>query len=195
MSANSSPQKRNRSKNIKPFFDKLPEDVKEYFCDVSKLLEHKFDRSVILAYIFFMIEKGQVELLCMGARKFHKTDIDMTRSAIYNFHITRTDFPVFFKKIYDIDIPVEILGKIKSAEKIRDSIMHGNDSVKLGAKKSQAIIDALTYAKEMNDFFIRKNIGIVPYGENKGYTGRGESHEKKTTQWILKGMGFISNKK
>ena len=195
MLASQNKKKRNRSKNIKKLFESLPEEIRNYFSEVPRLLSGNFDKSVILAYVFFMIEKGQVERLCMGARKFHKTDIKMTRSVIYNFHIKRDEFPIFFKRIFDIELPMSISNKIKKAEKVRDSIMHGCDSTKLIGLKSQSIADALEYAKELNELFISKKIGILPYDKNPGYAGRGESHEKKTTQWILKGMGFISNKK
>ena len=180
-----------RREKILKTFNALPKEIQDYFEDMNLLLLNKeIPASVLLAYVFFMIEQGQTELIYFGARKIHRTAKDLSRKIIFKQHMTREAFLRFFKTIYAKEIPEKIVKTLESAEAIRDKVMHGKDKGMRESERNRAILSVFSYAQEMNKFFAQENFGIIPYGSNKGRMGRAKPCDASTTRWILIGMGF-----
>ena len=101
--------------------------------------------------------------------------------------MTRKSFVDLYKTVFDCDLPPNAHKDLKSAEKTRDVVMHGK-----GASDDQirnAIARALEYAEEINKQLHRKH-GLKPYGNLKGFAGRSKKLDKRTSRFLLKGLGF-----
>ncbi len=175
---------------LKNLYSSLSADVQAFFGDFPALVDSAFSLDILLAYVFFRMEYGQRLTLYCGARKLHKTESSLTWCALDVQHITREDFRDLFSKIYGFPIDDTTSACIKDAEGIRDRLMHGRDLEE--SDKREAVSKALQYAERMNDLIERKKAhGLKPFsGDLRGFAGRGESLDKSTTRWILKGMGF-----
>lgn len=54
----------------------------------------------------------------------------------------------------------------------------------------QAILDVLDYANEYNAF-VKALAAFPPFGDLRGFHGRGDRLTPATTRLVLKGLGFI----
>ncbi|MHB8174035.1 MAG: hypothetical protein ACYDFU_06200 [Nitrospirota bacterium] len=175
-----------RIPGLKKYYNGLSNEVKHYFNDFDKLLD--FNPEIVLAYVFFRIEKGQRTTLYCAARKLHKAESTLTWAALNSHHMTRSEFKKLFEVIFGYKIDGKILDLLDPSEKARDKLMHG-------ANVSQrelvgGIAHALQYAEEMNAF-INQKAGFKPFNSSlRGFVGRLQSLDKPTTRWILKGMGL-----
>lgn len=161
-------------------------EVQDYFKHLPKLLDN-FPLDISIGYLFSCIEMAQNLTLYCGVVKLHHGEITLTWQAIDNQHITRDKFRDYFKIIFGKEIDQNAISKIKNAEKTRDKIMHGKPSSY--NEQKQAIIDIIDYAEAFN-ILVQKYSGFKPFGNLRGFKGRGISLDKSTTRWILKGMGF-----
>lgn len=72
-------------------------------------------------------------------------------------------------------------------ESTRDKVMHGSEPTE--AVMRRAIADVLDYAKEFNEFV--KTLAVFPpFGDLRGFHGRGSRLNPATTRLVLKGLGF-----
>ena len=65
--------------------------------------------------------------------------------------------------------------------------MHGKPTT--DDRLRNAIARVLEYAEAINAQ-LNKEHGLRPFGDLRGFSGRAKKHEKKTTRFMLKGMGF-----
>ena len=192
MAKNKTPIKRKRTDGVLSGFSKLTKNTQEYFKDIPRLLEDKYDSYIVLSALFSLIEKGQNEALYLGITKRHRTMITLTRERVSRQHMTRKGFKVFFNAVFNADIPEDIVNLMNGPENMRDSILHGKK-----CKKSDilgAIWSALQYADEMNKFLWDK-FKIKPYGSNKGGRGQVKPLTHPTTVLILDGIFSRDTKK
>ncbi len=176
-----------KSKNgLKKAYESSPAEVRDYFQHLPKLLE-EFPLDVCLAYAFSRLELGQNMALYCGAVRIHKVDTELARNAVGTHHMTRESFVTLYKTVFDIDLPKTAHADLKSAEDTRDSIMHGKQASDDNVRN--AIARVLEYATEINQQLSKKH-GLKPFGNLKGFAGRAMKHDKRTSRFVLKGMGF-----
>jgi hypothetical protein len=171
---------------VKKRFNESTEAVRWYF-DQLPILLNDFPLEVCLAYVFLRTEKAQNRTLYCGVVKLHGAHTAIAESAINKQHLTRDGFHGLYEKVFGHKIPDATAAKIKKAEETRDRVVHGkavND-----ASMREAILDVIEYVELMNED-LKKSAGFEPFGDLRGFKGRGRSLKKETTRWLLKGLGF-----
>jgi hypothetical protein len=168
----------------------LSADVQGFFNDLPGLIDSSFSLDIVLAYTYFRLEQGQHLALYLGARKLHKTDAELTWQALDNEHITRESYRTFFEKIFSFPLDADTIDCLAKADKIRDRLMHGKSVTE--AEKREAISRVLRYAERVNHLIdVTHRIGLRPYNfDNRGFVGALGALDKKTSRWVLKGIGF-----
>jgi hypothetical protein len=171
---------------LRNFFDTSPAEVKAYFEHLVPLLD-AFPLDVALAYVFARVELAHNMALYCGLAKLHRADSSLAYRAVQQEHLTREGFKLKYCVVYGEAIPDAVAALIVQAEGVRDKVMHGK-----GATDDQmrnAIAHVLEYARGLNDCTTKLG-GPKPFGDLRGFKGAGQGLEKKTTRWVLKGMGF-----
>lgn len=175
----------NRRQLEKQFYD-APAQVREYFSDLPALLEN-FPLDVALAYVFSRVELAHNMALYCGVVKIHNANKDVANPAIDASHVTREGFLEMFKTVFNRELPPATRKLLEKAEEIRDRVMHGKKT--LEHDKRNAIAKVIQYAAKFNET-VYADARFRPFGNLRGFHGRGESLSKATTRWVLKGMGF-----
>jgi hypothetical protein len=168
-------------------FNNLPAEIQPHFEHFSALIQSEFPLEVCLAYLFFRVELAHRDTLYCGVVKLHHADASMARRIIQNQHLTRDDFRTLFESLFGAPLKPSVAAKIKNAESIRDKAMHGSEPTE--AMMRMAISGVLDYAKEYNDF-VKSLAGFPPFGDLRGFHGRGGRLSPATTRLVLKGLGF-----
>lgn len=171
---------------LKKKYDGSPKKVRDYFPHFVELSKD-FPYDVALSYVFARLELAQNMTLYCGIVKIHRAEATLARNVVDAHHMTREEFREKVKVVYGKAIPASTTAKLDKAEKIRDKVMHGKSCT--DADKRNALASVLEYAAEVNAFF-KKEAGIEPFGDLRGFKGRAGSLDKNTTRWILRGMGF-----
>lgn len=173
-------------RQLKRQFDAAPTQVREYFSDLPGLLED-FPLDVALAYVFSRVELAHNMALYCGVVKIHNANKEVANPAIDASHMTREDFLEMFKTVFNRDLPTATRKLLEKAEEVRDRVMHGKKTSE--DKKRDAIVKVIEYAAKFNET-VYAAASLRPFGNLRGFHGRGESLSKTTTRWVLKGMGF-----
>lgn len=173
-------------RSLKNRLDASPAQVRSYFDELPDLLAN-FSLDVALAYMFARVELAHNMALYCGVVKLHKANREVARSVIDAHHMTRTDFHDRFEIVFGRSFPKDASVLLEGAEDVRDKVMHGKRP--LEREKREAIAAVLDYAVKLNDV-LGGIAGFRPFGDLRGFKGRGKSLPKATSRWILKGMGF-----
>ncbi|MBA7478395.1 hypothetical protein ES707_13818 [subsurface metagenome] len=173
-------------RQLKQHFDNAPVQVREYFYALPHLLEY-FSLDVALAYVFARVELAHNMALYCGVVKMHKANSEVANSAIDASHMTREDFLEMFKTVFGRHLAPDIRNLLEIAKKVRDRVMHGKRT--LEDEKREAIAKVIQYATKFNETVYAAAM-FRPFGNLRGFHGRGKSLPKTTTRWVLKGMGF-----
>ncbi len=173
--------------SLQRHFESLPAAIQPHFEHFPALIQSEFPLEVCLAYLFFRVELAHRDTLYCGVVKLHHADSPMARRIIQNQHLTRDSFKTLFESLFGQPVKPSAAEKIRDAESIRDKVMHGSEPTE--AKMRQAIVDVLDYTKEFNDHVFSLS-GFFPFGDLRGFHGRGERLSKHTTRLVLKGLGF-----
>ncbi len=168
-------------------FNGLPQGIHPHFECFRELVESKFPLEVCLAYVFNRVELAHRDTLYCGVVKLHHVDSKLARHAIRNQHLTREAFREIFQRLFSKPLPKEVADKLQEAEKIRDKSMHGSEPNE--AEVREAIVKVLDYAKQYNEF-VRPLAQFQPFGDLRGFHGKGKHLETPTTRLILKGLGL-----
>lgn len=171
---------------LKKAYAKSPHEIMEYFPHIPKLLE-EFPMEVCLAYVFYRLELGQNMALYTGVVRIHRVDASLARTAVSTQHLTREHFDDLYQKIFSIKVPKTAKSDLERAQKTRDRIMHGKQAS--DDQIRNAIARVLEYAEEINAQLDRRH-KLKPFGSLKGFAGRGKKLDKKTSRFVLKGIGF-----
>lgn len=171
---------------LKKIFDAAPDEVKYSFIHLPKLVDD-FPLEVLLSYAFSSVEIAHNLAIYCGIVKIHKAESSLAKKAVDSHHITREGFRTLYKTIYGRKVDATVSKLIEDAESIRDKVMHGKSVTE--DEKRMAISRVLQYAIELNEL-ASSHGGIRPFGKQKGFKGRGQSLDKSTTRWILKGVGL-----
>lgn len=171
---------------LKVKLESSPAQVRRYFSELPGLLD-SFSLDVALAYVFARVELAHNMALYCGVVKLHSANSEVARSTIEAFHVTRDGFLEKFKMVFGRELPGDVVGLLRDAEKTRDKVMHGKKT--RDSEKRQALTNAIDYAGRFN-VVVSSVGGFEPFGELRGFHGRGTSLSKATTRWVLRGMGF-----
>ncbi len=156
------------------FYRRLPGEVRNSFQHLPRLVD-EFPLDVSVAHVLAQIESGQRAALYCGIRKLHKADKHITWKAVGAHHLSRADFRSKFEMIYSKAIPESTIRLVTVAEAARDLVMHGKDVS--DDNKRNGIGHALQYAVEINDLTVSCG-GPAPFGDLRGFGGRGDSLDK-----------------
>jgi len=166
--------------------ESLPAEVSGHFSHVPKLIE-SFPYEVALAYSFLKIEQAQNRALYGGVVKVHRGEADFVRRVMNFQHLTRDRFKEIYKNVFGVALAKATTDKLNTAEKIRDRVIHGK-SVDDNEMR-EAIADCLEYACLFNAD-VSACAGFKPFGNMRGFKGRADSLDKRTTKWVMRGLGF-----
>ena len=163
-----------------------PEEVRDYFTHLPALVQ-TYPYDVCLAYMFIRVERAQNKTLYCGVVKLHAADATVASSVIQKQHITRQSFLDLFKNVFGQPLDPADAKHLRFAERIRDQTVHGKNVTDANFRK--ALVEILDYAESFNTS-VSNIAGFKPFGDLRGFKGRGTSLEKGTTRWLLKGLGF-----
>lgn len=174
-----------RTKGILRKFEGLPDGIKGYLEHFPSLAED-YPWDVSLAYLFARIELAQNMTIYAALVKKHRLNSELARKAVDTHHMTRDGFRNLYFTVTDRKVKQTSIDLIKSAEKIRDKILHGKRVS--DEEKRAAICSALGYCNELDEQ-VYKDAGFRPFGKLQGFAGRAKKLDKSTSRWVLSGMG------
>ncbi len=139
-----------------------------------------------MAYTFLRIEMLWNRCLYGGLVKLHRAEAGIARRVVDKQHLTREGFQKLFNVVYGAAPD----GKedFKKAETIRDRVIHGKDVEP--ADLRYAIGEAIDHATAL--IAQVQTIAGLNLGDMRGYKTKIEPLDRRTTKWVLKGMGFAA---
>lgn len=170
--------------------------LKAYACTAQRVQLHfehlpallaEFPLTVSLAYAFAQLELAQNMALYCGVVKLHRANSELARHAVSSHHMTREGFVELYETVFGIELPAAAAAALKTAEDTRDEVMHGKSPTE--ARLRNAVARVLEYGEAMN-VQLKKHCGLEPFGQLRGFAGRARKLDKRTTRFMLKGMGF-----
>lgn len=161
-------------------------EIKEYFVHLPKLI-NDFPYEVALAYAFSRVERAQRRALYCGIVKKYSANSDLTDEVTRNLYLSREEFLRLFEQIFESTPSAGTLKLLKDAEQIRDKGIHGKEPT--NSEMRTALKNILDYATQFDDY-VHSKLGFRPFGNLRGFKGRAENIDKKTTRLILKGLGL-----
>ena len=167
-------------------FEQSTDSVKWYLSPLDELIK-RCPWEVSIAWVFLRIEQAQHRALYCGIVKLHRVDKELAEVALEQRHMTRQGFDELFEVVFGVRLPATVRDMIKRAEDVRDKVIHGKNVTTAAIRDS--LVDAIAFAELLN-VEMEKLAGVEPCGSIQGFKGRGQPHDKKTSRWILKGMGF-----
>jgi hypothetical protein len=167
-------------------FSTCSSGLQAYFSHLPDLIQ-KYPLEIALAYIFLRTELAQNRTLYCGVVKLHHADSQITSSSLDAQHLTRGSFLDLYGKVFGEQLPTLTSDKLKAAEKIRDRVIHGKNVT--APQIREAIWAVLEYAEQINAH-LQSKAGFQPFGDLRGFKGRGAPLDKSTSRWLLKGIGF-----
>lgn len=170
-------------------YRRSPPEIQGYFESLPALIEG-YVWEVALGFMFIRVEKGLNNILYCGARKLHRANSDVAHRFVDKHHMTRKEFRLLFKNVFGEHIPPELTAVLGEAEQVRDKVVHGKGAT--DAEQRKAIVRVLEYTEGMNDL-VHRIATFRPFTTNlRGFAGRGDPLDERTTAWLMKGLGFVS---
>lgn len=168
-------------------YERKSEQVQKHFAHLPKLVGDDLPYEIALAYAFLKIEQAQNRALYGGVVKVHRCNAEFARRLMNFQHLTREGFKEIFRNVFGKPLTDATTAKLAIAEKTRDKVIHGKD---VGANELRAAVaDVLEYADMLNAE-VHGAAGFRPVGDMRGFKGRGDSLDKRTTKWLMRGLGF-----
>ncbi len=177
-------------------YEAAPENIRAYFNYLPSLLEdpaagpdagRRYPLDVSISYLFGLVELAQNNSLYCGVVKQHRVDTGLASRAIDCHPLHREDFRRFYEAIFGKKPKAATFGKLQEAQSIRDRIIHGK---RVSEKdKRKAVVDIIEFAERFNED-VYAVAGFRPFGDLRGFKGRGQSLDKSTSRWVLRGIGF-----
>lgn len=174
-------------KALMKVYDSKPVEVKNHFADMPKLINDGLPYEIAIAYAFLKTEQAQNRALYGGVVKIHRGNGEFVRRVMNYQHLTRDGFKDIYKNVFGKQLDKNTTDKLKDAETIRDKVVHGK--IVTDNELREAIADVLEYAEAFNAE-VSEIAGFKPFGDMRGFKGRADSLDKKTTKWVMRGMGF-----
>jgi hypothetical protein len=174
-------------KALLKFYENRPTEVKTHFEHLPKLVGDDLPYEIAIAYVFLKIEQAQNRALYGGVVKIHRGNAELVGRMLNIQHLTREGFKDIYKNVFGNALKEGIANKLKDAEKARDKVIHGKSVT--DDELREAIADVLEYAEAFN-VEVNTVAGFKPFADMRGLKGRAESLDKRTTKWLMKGLGF-----
>lgn len=172
---------------LKKFYESCPPEVQDYFCHLPTLVSQALPYDIPLAYVFLKCEQAQNRALYGGVVKIHRGKRDFVSRVMNHQHLTREGFKEIFKNVFGAELNKASRVKLEEAEKVRDKVIHGKTVP--DNELREAIADVLEYAELLNEEVYLIS-GFKPFASMKGFKGRADSLDNRTTKWIMRGLGF-----
>ncbi len=167
-------------------YDEAPQQIREYFPDFVELVSH-YNWEIPISYVFSRVERAKRNTIYCGIVKLHWCNSRLTRKLLNEDHMSRGRFLELFKIVFGCRVPDDIIAKLKIGEHIRDKMAHGMKWKEAEARLG--LVNVIDFAGDFNDF-VDGQAGFRPFGDLRGFKGRGQPLERTTTRWVLKGMGI-----
>jgi len=174
-------------RGLKNLFGQCSDETRRHFEHLPSLLD-AYPLQVALGYTFHRLELGQNMSLYCGVVKLYRADTIVTRNAIDSHHMTRKGFEELYRMVFDVPLPEEAKQDLRTAEKTRDTVLHGGEAS--DDRMRNAIGRVLEFADAVNDQLERKYQFRPFSGYWRGFAGRLQKLDKRTTRFMLKGIGF-----
>ena len=168
-------------------YEAKSEQVRGHFEHLPKLINDSLPYEIALAYSFLKIEQAQNRALYGGVVKIHRCNSEFAQRLMNYQHLTRDGFKALYKNVFGKSLKDSTIEKISEAEKIRDKVIHGKDVNPNELR--QAIADVLEYSEAFNSE-VNDVAGFKPLGDMRGFKGRAEPLDKRTSKWLMRGLGF-----
>ena len=169
------------------FYETLPDEVQNHFQHLPKLISDDLPYEIAIAYVFLKIEQAQNRALYGGVVKIHRGNAEFARRLMNFQHLTRDGFKDIYKNVFGHAITSATSDKLKEAETARDKVIHGKSVT--DNELREAIADVLEYADLFNAE-VNSVSGFKPFADMRGFKGRADSLDKRTTKWLMRGLGF-----
>lgn len=173
-------------KQVVARFRALPPEIKRSIEIVPELIE-RYEWQVSISFVFSQIETVKHDTLYKGL----VNDIALTLSLRDSCSTKITGLEAGFgsySRLYSVSRFRRIQRSyLENAEKIRDRDAHGK--ILTEAQSRDFLVQAFKFIEEFTDF-VYKLAGFRPFGDGRGFKGRGQSLSKETSLWVLKGMGI-----
>ena len=167
-------------------YNEAPQQVRGYFPNFVELVEN-YDWEISISYVFSRVELAKRNTIYCGIVKLHWCDAVLTRKLVNEDHMSRGRFLDLFEVVFGGRVPKQIVAKLENGEQVRDKVAHGMKWKQIEAR--QGLVSVIDFAKDFNDF-VDSKAGFCPFGDLRGFKGRGQPLTKATTRWVLKGMGI-----
>jgi hypothetical protein len=172
---------------VRKLYDAQPAEIQRYFEHLPKLISADMPYDIALAYMFARVERAHRMTLYCGIVKRYAANSELTSHVVRKQYITRDSFKRLFAAVFGQDYPDALAALVEHAEEMRDTGMHGGDTAE--PQMRQAIHDVFEYAQQFNAL-VTGIAGFQPFGDLRGFKGRGENLDKDTTRFVLKGIGL-----
>lgn len=166
-------------------FDAMPGHVKWHFPHLRDILSNKLPLEIPIAYLFLKIELACNRSLYGGVVRVHTVDSKLARRIINQQHLTRQGFKDLFFNVFGEHPAGQSF--IDRAEKTRDKVIHGKQVE--NATLRECIGDSLDFCLELHKQ-IQGLASFTPFGDMRGFAAKLETLDKRTSKWVMKGMGF-----
>jgi len=151
------------------------------------LIDESAKFEIALAYSFLKTELAQNRTLYGGALRLYQAHSEVAQNLIDAQHLTRDTFKTLYKNTFGKIISAQTDAHFNSAQRVRNRIIHGK-SVQTPDIRN-AVAEILDYASGLDaEVFAIAN--FHPFGDMRGIRGRQGSLNKKTTRWLMKGLGY-----
>ena len=167
-------------------YKEAPQQIRDYFPNFVELVED-YNWEISISYVFSRVELAKRNTIYCGIVKLHRCDAVLTRKLVNEDHMSRSRFLDLFGVVFDCRVPKQIVAKLENGEQVRDKVAHGMKWKQIEAR--QGLVSVIDFAKDFNEF-VDDKAGFRPFGDLRGFKGRGQPLTKATTRWVLKGMGI-----
>ncbi len=169
---------------------------------------NKHALSMLVVYLCMRIEQAQRRTLYCDMIKRYNIKKEVAHDTLDSLKLYRPQFFETYKKLaqepYEnvtkTSISAETMALMSGTRKVRNAIVHGDDSIQgddgkiTDSKKATTIITLLEYAIELNKevLYISK---FQPFGDLRGFKGRAEPNDEAISKQILERLEILPKPK
>jgi hypothetical protein len=172
---------------LRAHFDGKPRYVREFFWHMPDLIAESAKFEIALAYSFLRTELAQNRTLYGGALRLYQAHSEVAQSLIDAQHLTRATFKELYKNTFGKAVSGSVEANFDNAQRVRNRIIHGKTVPTPDIRNALAAIFDYASGLDQEVFAIAN---FHPFGDMRGIRGRQGSLNKKTTRWLMKGLGY-----
>lgn len=172
---------------LQAHFGAKPRYLREFFWHMPGLIQASETFEIALAYSFLRTELAQNRMLYGGAVRLYQAHSEVAQSLVDAQHLTRSTFKELYKNTFGKIISGGVDTHFKNAQRVRNRIIHGKRVQTPDIRN--ALAEIFDYASGL-DGEVCAIANFHPFGDMRGIRGRQGSLNKKTTRWLMKGLGY-----